>query len=167
MAGGQSPAAETRFVTQRQENIVAHSHLDFISAVLSEFPELRDDIEEYAGQPHLQVGEFAAFTQAAKGRGDLTTYERCLKLVDGMFTQADADLASALRVSYLEHLDFEGSRGPAAWRLLSPRLQAAWNQVAAENRRLMALPQKRAEPKPPSGARKSKRDYPRRQRGRR
>jgi len=146
---------------------VVHSHLDFMSAVLGEFPELRDGIEEFGGQPHLQVGEFAAFTQAAKGRGDLTTYERCLKLVDRMFTQADADLASALRASYLERLDFEGSRGPAAWRLLSPRLQAAWNQVAAENRRLMALPQKRAEPKSLKGGPKSKRHDRRRNRGHR
>ncbi len=146
---------------------MAHSHLDFMSAVLEQFPELRDDIEEFGGLPHLQVGEFAAFTQAAKGRGDLTTYERCLKLVDRMFAHADADLASALRASYLEHLDFEGSRGPAAWRLVPPRLQAAWNQVAAENRRLMALPQKRAEPKPLKRRRKSKRRDPRRNRGRR
>jgi hypothetical protein len=152
---------------QRQANIVARSHLDFIGAILAEFPELRDDMGEFAGLPHLQLGEFAAFTQAAKGRGDLTTYERCLKLVDRIFAQADADLAGALRVSYLEHLEFEGSRGPAAWQLVPARLQAAWNQVAAENRRLMALPQRRAEPKPPRGKRKGKTDDPRRNRGRR
>jgi hypothetical protein len=146
---------------------VARSHLDFMNAVLGEFPELRDDIARFAGLPHLQVGEFAAFTQAAKGRGDLATYERCLKLVDRMFAQADADLEGALRGSYLEHLDFEGSRGPAAWRLLPPRLQAAWNQIAAENRRLMALPQKRLEPKPAGSARKGKRDRSRRSRRRR
>jgi hypothetical protein len=130
---------------------LAHSHPDFIAAVLGEFPELRGDIEESGGVIHDQVEEFAAFTQAAKGRGDLATYERCLKLVDSFFAQADADLAGALRFSYLEHLDFEGSRGPAAWQLMPPRLQAAWNQVAAENRRLMALPQKHAEPKQPRG----------------
>jgi hypothetical protein len=145
---------------------VARSQLDFVSVVLSEFPELHKDIEESRGLPHLEVGEFAAFTQAAKSRGDLATYERCLKLVDRFFAEADADLASALRFSYLEHLDFEGSRGPAAWKLVPPRLQAAWNQVAAENRRLMALPQKRAEPKPHVGGHKHKRDTPRRDRRR-
>lgn len=144
---------------------MAHSHLALIDAVLGEFPELRADIEEFAGLPQLQLGEFAAFTQAAKGRGDLATYERCLQLVDRFFAQADSDLAGAIRLSYLEHLDFEGSRGPAAWRLVPPRLQAAWNQVAAENRRLMALPQKRAQPKSPVGKRKGRRDEPRRHRG--
>lgn len=140
------------------------SHKDFIAAVLGEFPELRDGLEACGHLPHLEVGELAAFTQAAKGRGDLVTYERCLKLVDRLFAEADAELAGALRVSYLEHLDFEGSRGRAAWQLVPPRLQSAWNQVAAENRRLMALPQKRTKPALPKG--KSRRDSPRRGRHR-
>jgi hypothetical protein len=144
---------------------VTYSHLDFIGAVLAEFPDIREDVEEHAGLPHLQVAEFAAFTQAAKARGDLATYERCLKLVDGFYAGANADLAGAIRVSYLEQLEFEGSKGPAAWRLVPPRLQAAWNQVAAENRRLMALPQKHAQPGPPRGRRKGGRRDHRRDRG--
>jgi hypothetical protein len=84
--------------------------------------------------------------------------------VDRLFAEADAELAGALRVSYLEHLDFEGSRGRAVWQLVPPKLQSAWNQVAAENRRLMALPQKRTKPAQPKG--KSRRDSPRRGRHR-
>jgi hypothetical protein len=152
-------------VRQRQESIVARSHQNFVAAVIHEFPELRDDVEAWGGPLHMQVGEFAAFTQAAKGRGDLVTYERCLKLVDRIFAAADAELTGALRVSYLEHLDFEGSRGPAAWELVPPRLQAAWNHVAADNRRLMALPQRRAQSQPPAG--RNTRETPRRPRGRR
>lgn len=123
------------------------SNKDFVGAVLAAFPELREDINECHSLPHLEAGEFAAFTQAAKGRGDFATYGRCVTLVDRFLADADSALAGALRLSYLEHLDFEGSRGPAAWQLLPPRLQSAWEQVAAENRRLMALPQKRAHPK--------------------
>ena len=144
---------------------MAKSHQDFVATVVHEFPDLRDDLEESGGLLHMQVGKFAAFTQAAKDRGDLGTYERCLKLVDRIFAAADAELTGALRASYLEHLEFEGSRGPAAWQLVPLRLQAAWNQVAAENRRLMALPQKRAQPKPPKG--RNRRATPRRPRGRR
>lgn len=143
---------------------MARSHQDFLASVLGEFPELRDDLEKCSGLLHQEVGEFAAFTQAAKGRGDLATYERCLRLIDRIFAQADSDLADALRHSYLEHLEFEGSRGPAAWQLVPPRLQAAWNQVAAENRRLMALPQKHAKPKQPRD--KRSRHAPRRDRRR-
>ncbi len=149
---------------------MAHSSQDFVAAVLREFPELREDLTESGGLPHHEVGEFAAFTQAAKGRGDLGTYERCVTLVDGIYAGADAALAAAIRGSYLEHLDFEGSRGPAAWQLMPPRLQAAWNQVSAENRRLMALPQKSAKPqqgtKPQQPKGKHKRETPRRHRRR-
>lgn len=120
--------------------------------------------------PHLEVGEFASFTQAAKGRGDWATFGRCLALVDRMYADPDSHLAGAIRLSYLEHLDFEGSRGPAAWQLMPPRLQAAWNQVAAENRRLMALPQKIAKPqqsaKPQQPKPRAKKDAPRRHRHR-
>ena len=127
---------------------MTYSHQDLVAALIAEFPDLRGDLEDSDGQLHTEMGAFALFTQAAKGRGDLSTYERCLKLADRLFAQADADLAGAFRVSYLEHLDFEGSRGPAAWRLVPPRLQAAWNLLAAENRRLMALPQARSNEKP-------------------
>lgn len=123
---------------------MAYSHQDFIAAVLGEFPELRDAFAGCHGALDLEVGELAVFTQAAKVRGDLATYGRCLKTVDALFAEADADLAGALRLAYLEHLEFEGSRGPAAWQLVPPRIQSAWQQVAAENRRLMALPQKSA-----------------------
>jgi hypothetical protein len=121
---------------------MAYSHQDFVTSLLAEFSDLRDGIDDCDGQLHMEMEAFALFTQAAKGRGDLTTYESCLKLADRLYAGADADLAAAFRMSYLEHLEFEGSRGPAAWRLLPARLQAVWNQIAAENRRLMALPQK-------------------------
>ena len=116
-----------------------HAHQDLAASLVAEFPDLRGDLETADGALHA----FALLTQAAKARGDLSTCERCLKLADRLFSQADRAIAAAFRASYLEHLDFEGSHGPAAWRLVPPRLQAVWNQIAAENRRLMALPQDR------------------------
>jgi len=85
---------------------------------------------------------FATFTQAAKMRGDWPVYERCIQVADQLLQSADSGIGSAFHTAYLEHLEFEGSRGPDAWRRLSPALQAAWEQAAAANRRLMALPQK-------------------------
>jgi len=128
--------------------MAAHSHQDLVASLVAEFPELSGELEDCGGVLHMQMGAFAAFTQAAKGRGDLPTYERCLKLADRLLAQADAELAAAVRGSYLEHLEFEGSLGPAAWKLVPPRLQGAWNQIAAENRRLMALPQGRSREQP-------------------
>lgn len=144
--------------------MAAYSHQDFVTSLLAEFSDLRGDLEDCDGLLHMEMGAFALFTQAAKDRGDLGTYERCVKLADRLFAGADADLGGAFRASYVEHLEFEGSRGPAAWRLLPARLQAVWNQIAAENRRLMALPQKRATEKP--GMDKGKKRTPRRGRRR-
>jgi len=114
----------------------------FAEAVLAEFPSLREGFAAAGGALNVQVGDFALFTQAAKARGDWPTYERCIRTADRLFADADAALGVAFRTSYFEHLDFEGTRGPAAWQLLTPRLQVAWKQMDAENRRLMALPQK-------------------------
>ena len=122
--------------------MAANTRQDLINALISEFPDLRGDLETSAGLLSAEMGAFSLFTQEAKERGDLGTYERCMKLADRLFDQADAALAGAFRSSYLEHLEFEGSVGRAAWKLVPPRLQTVWNQLAAENRRLMALPQK-------------------------
>jgi hypothetical protein len=132
---------------------IPHARQDLAASLMAEFPDLHGDLETPDGALHA----FALLTQAAKGRGDLGTCERCLKLADRLFAQADAAFAAAFRASYLEHLDFEGSHGPAAWRLVPPRLQAVWNQLAAENRRLMALPQDR----------RTRKESPRREKGQR
>jgi hypothetical protein len=115
---------------------------DFVPSLLAEFPELRDAVENCDGQLLNQMEAFAQFTQAAKTGGDMETYGRCVNLAERLFAAADGTLGSAFRMAYLEHLEFEGSRGPDAWRLLPPRLQSVWQQIAAENRRLQSLPQK-------------------------
>jgi hypothetical protein len=128
--------------------MAAYAQPDFVTSLLAEFPDLRDEIEECNGQLQLEMEAFARFTQDAKARGDMAAYERCLTFADRLFAGADATLGGAFRMSYLEHLEFEGSRGPAAWQLLPPRLQSVWNQIAAENRRLQALPQKHGGQRP-------------------
>jgi hypothetical protein len=143
--------------------MAAYTQQDLVTSLVAEFPDLRGDLENCDGQLLPEMGAFALFTQAAKGRGDLATYERCLKLADRLLSKPDADLAGAFRMAYVEHLEFEGSRGPEAWRLVPPRLRELWNQVAAENRRLMGLPQKKAGQQPTQERRKNE---PRR-RGRR
>ena len=145
--------------------MAAYSRHELITSLVAELPDLRSDLERSDGLIHSDLGAFAQFTQAAKNRGDLTTYGRCLELADRIFARGNADLAAAFRASYLEHLEFEGSQGPAAWRLVPPRLQAVWNQLAAENRRLMALPQDRRSRKGNPPAEKGQRRT--RRRGRR
>ncbi len=115
---------------------------DFRAAVLAEFPQLSDEFQGDDDIPHVQLGVFARFTQAAKGRADWQTYERCVRIAGCLFARASGDLESALYVAYLEHLDFAGERGPKAWSLLTPELQAAWRRITRSNEKRAALPHK-------------------------
>ena len=83
------------------------SRQDFTTALLAEFPDLRQEIEDSEGQLQNEMDVFAFFTQAAKGRGDWPVYERCIVLADQLLAGSDAVLGSAFRISFLEHLDFE------------------------------------------------------------
>ena len=124
------------------------NHADFVAAVVSQWPELRAELEPANAGIDAAVSTFGIFTNSAKNRGDWPTYELCLALVDRIVAGADSALAAAVQAHYFQHLDFEGSRGPAAWQLLSPALQSAWRRMDAENRRLMALPQGRRKSNP-------------------
>jgi hypothetical protein len=106
---------------------------DFPAMALAEFPELREEFEDDAGLPYVQMGAFARLIQGAKGRGDWQTYQRAAQLADRLWGGADLGLRNALNVSFLEHIDFDGPRGPQAWSLLSPRLQRGWRAMVAYN----------------------------------
>jgi hypothetical protein len=122
--------------------VTRHSLADFRQALLATFPDLFDEFDE-VGPAYVQIGQFAAFTQEAKGRADWETYRGCVGLAERFLLDADAELQNALNVAYLEHLDFEGPRGPEAWRLLGPSLQNAWRRITASNVRASARPRKK------------------------
>ena len=119
-----------------------YSHEDFRRAVLDEFPALAAAFDEDSSLPYIDMGAFATFTQRAKGRGDWARYQGCIQLAHRFFVNADEDLKNAFYVAYLEHLDFDGLRGPQAWKHLSPTLRAAWRRIANSNARASALPHK-------------------------
>ena len=109
---------------------------------LDEFPELREEFTEFDGLLHLQMHVIARHAQQAKAREDWTCYKRVVRLAHELWRRPDQELYNVLNVSFLEHIDFDGRRGPAAWSLLTPELQAGWNAMKAHNDRLTALPGK-------------------------
>ena len=121
--------------------MTGHSLTNCREALVAAFPDAFDESDE-VGPRYLLIGEFAILTQRAKGAGDWDTYRRCVALAERFFVAADSELENALYVAYLEHLDFEGPRGPEAWRLLGPKLQEAWRRITASNARATALPRK-------------------------
>jgi len=120
-----------------------YSLTDIQAALVAEFPELAEDLREDSELPYMQLGHLASFMQSAKGRADWDVYQRCADFAHRFFSEADANLAGAIAVAWLEHLDFEGTRGSEAWRRLSPALQQGWTNITESNARLAALPHKK------------------------
>jgi hypothetical protein len=94
----------------------------FIEQLGVEFPELRDDIDEYEGLLHVQMGSFARITQAAIDSGDFEALRR-------QFMYAAPDLQNAFYVSYLEYLDFRGKHGERARTFMSSALRQGWQDI--------------------------------------
>jgi hypothetical protein len=76
----------------------------FVELLLTEFPELRDEAQECQGLVHLQMMEFALFTDRASKRGDWKSVDRCLRLADKLLRLGDYEISNAIYVSYLESL---------------------------------------------------------------
>ena len=101
----------------------------FIEQLGLEFPELREDIKEYEGLLHVQMGSFARITQAAIDAGDFETLRRQFMLADRFFRDAAPDLQNAFYVSYLEHMDFRGPHGQRAQSFMSSALRKGWQDI--------------------------------------
>ena len=115
---------------------------NFGDLLLAEFPALRQDFEDFASLPYIQMGGFARLVQSAKGEADWETYAKAMAIADQLWASADDELRNALNVSFLEHIDFEGPRGSHAWSLLSKTLQNAWTSMSDYNQRLHSAPKK-------------------------
>jgi hypothetical protein len=116
-----------------------YSQADFVRLLLEEFPELGGDIAEADGLLHLEMHAFTRLMQRAKSAGEWSVYKRGVHLATELWTRGDASLRGALDVSFLEHLDFDGPRGPEAWTRLTSELQHGWQAMRAYNERVAAL----------------------------
>jgi len=121
---------------------------------LDEFPRLRAEFEEDAGLLHLQMHAFTRLAQRAKGEGEWDTYRRCVQLAGRLWSRPNAELLNALNVSFLEHLDFDGPRGPEAWKHLSQALQEGWKAMRAYNEAVAARIAPKRRERPPRPRRK-------------
>ena len=111
---------------------------DFVRLALAEFPVLREEFADVDGLLHLQMHAFTRLMQRAKGAADWETYRRGVRLAAELWRRPDEALLNALNVSFLEHLDFDGPRGPEAWSRLTSELQHGWKAMKAYNDRVAA-----------------------------
>jgi hypothetical protein len=102
---------------------------EFTATLRDDFPELRESIDEDPDLVHIQAGDLARLSEEAKGREDWPTFERCIRFADRAFRTGDDYVRNVVYVSYLEHLSFDGPRGPDAWARLTPALQQGWHEI--------------------------------------
>lgn len=104
---------------------------EFVSALVNEFPELREEVEDeiYSGLLHLEMACFARYTQDAIDQGDAERVSKCFNFADRFFVNADSNLNNALIVSYLENLNFDSPNGNKAEALLTPLMRQYWLEI--------------------------------------
>lgn len=110
---------------------------DFQKLVLSEFPALREDFEDWEDLLHLQVGDFCRFTQAAIEMRSFEVVTKCFQIANAALTEGDGSLRNAIYVSYLEHLDFRSEAGKQGAQLMPPQLRQGRNDVLDYDERLL------------------------------
>lgn len=109
----------------------------FRNLVLSEFPSLEEDFEEWQDLIHLQVSEFTRFTQKAVESRSLTVVSKCFQIATAALLEGDHDLRNAIYVSYLEHLDFRSDAGKDAVQLMPQELKQGRDDILDYDKQLL------------------------------
>ena len=114
--------------------MASFTHADFTHLAVAAFPDLGAEFEDAGGMVHLEMGAFARRVDEARRAGHWEAYDRGVRLADRLRAAADEELANAHGVSFLEHLEFDGPSGAAAWEWLPPWLQAERSALDAAMR---------------------------------
>ncbi len=101
----------------------------FSELVLTEFPQLRDDFQEVQDLAHLQMMEFALFTERACKDGAWATVEKCLQLADRLLRFGDSEINNAVYVSYLEILPRKGEVHDRLRKMMAANLRKGWDDI--------------------------------------
>ena len=95
----------------------------FESEVVSSFPELAEEVEEYTGLMHPIYGLLYRLAQVFIAREDWSEANRLFRFVEGTLDIANppTDIENCVRVSFLEYFEF-GEHEAIIRKLLGPRL---------------------------------------------
>jgi hypothetical protein len=111
--------------------------ITFRNLILSEFPSLREDLEEWEGLIHLQVSEFKRFTQCAIEEQSFEVVSKCFQIATSALLEGDKSLRNAIYVSYLEHLDFRSDAGKRAAQLMPRELKQGRDDILDYDEQLL------------------------------
>jgi len=101
----------------------------FAELVAEGFPTLRDDIRQSQGLVHIQMMEFALFTEKACKDKDWATVKKWLRLADRLFRFGDSNVNNAVYVSYLETLPRKGEVHDRLKTMMSAELRKGWDDI--------------------------------------
>jgi hypothetical protein len=101
----------------------------FLKELKCAFPQLRDKLNAEYGLLHLEMHVFADFAQRCISASDVKQTKVCLMLAEKYCSDGNADMRSAIAVSFVEHLDLR--QAPWAWDLLGPCLRDFYRHCIA------------------------------------
>lgn len=111
----------------------------FVAMLTERYPAVAADIDECArGLLHLEVGTLARATQTAISSEDKAAVRSYFAFIGEVFRLATPEVKSAVFVSFLECLSFDGRHGNriGAREMLSPQLQAGLRGLERYNAEL-------------------------------
>lgn len=101
----------------------------FERELLTEVPELRNEIKDCRGLNHLVMMEFALFTAQECKREDWKGVERCLRLADRLLRYGNSEVNNAVYVSYLEILPRKGKAHDRLRSMMTADLRKGWDDI--------------------------------------
>jgi hypothetical protein len=114
----------------------------FIKALREQFPAVEVWLAGNRNGLTFEMMRFPHFTQDAIAKGDLTLVRQCFQFLNTAFENGNRHLRNSIVVSFLEHLEFAGSNGAAAEKLLPGALATERAEMIAHFTRLGGRPRK-------------------------
>ena len=112
----------------------------FFAMLAERYPAVAAEIDQCIfGLIHCEMGELARAVQILISDQDVPAVREHFRFIDEVYRRATPEVKSAVHVSYLERLGFDGRNGRRikAREMLSPQLQAALRDLEEYNTKLI------------------------------
>jgi hypothetical protein len=97
---------------------------NFLKELKDTFPQLTDRINAQNSLLHLEMHVFTDFAQSCIADNDVKKVRLCFMIAEKYCDGGNADMRTAIVVSFVEHLDLRKTQ--RAWDLLGPSLKDAY-----------------------------------------
>ena len=109
------------------------SQEEFLHCLIERFPSLKAELadEDYKGLIHLQVSVLARYTNKCLSSGQLDELQKVFDFFHQTIEKVDSATENALYVSFLEHIEMEGTSKNVeqARRFLQPQYLTIWRKL--------------------------------------